>query len=231
MRLGLRFVRGLREEAARRIADEAARKPFASVQDLARRCGLRREELEGLAAIGAFASLGETRRSALWQVSALDGRRPPLAQAMQPAPGPSPLPEMTLDERYVADYLGAGVTVGVHPLARRRGELQERGILSAAGLARQPHGRRVRLGGACIVRQRPGTAKGMCFATLEDETGFANVVFTPDVYAAYRRVITSHALLEVEGPVQARDGVITLRAESCRPLFVSAPVTPSRDFH
>ncbi|HNX51247.1 MAG TPA: OB-fold nucleic acid binding domain-containing protein, partial [Thermoanaerobaculaceae bacterium] len=89
----------------------------------------------------------------------------------------------------------------------------------------------VRLGGACIVRQRPGTAKGMCFATLEDETGFANVVFTPDVYAAHRQVITGFALLEVEGPVQSRDGVITLRAQRCRPLFVDAPVTPSRDFH
>lgn len=231
VRLGLRFVRGLREEAARRTAEEARQRPFESVREVAARCGLRQAELEALASIGAFASLGQTRRSALWQVGTLDGRRPPLAQAMQPDPGPSPLPEMTLDERYVADYQGAGVTVGVHPLARRRRELRARGVLSSTELARQPHGRWVRVGGVCIVRQRPGTARGMCFATLEDEQGFANVVFTPDVYAAHRQVITGHALLEVEGPVQSRDGVITVKAQRCRPLFVDAPATPSRDFH
>ncbi|HPC83426.1 MAG TPA: error-prone DNA polymerase [Thermoanaerobaculaceae bacterium] len=231
VRLGLRFVRGLREEAARRIAEQARQRPFESVRDVAARGRLRQAELEALASIGAFASLGQTRRSALWQIGALDGRRPPLAQAMQPDPGPSPLPEMTLDERYAADYLGAGMTVGVHPLARRRRELRARGVLSSAELARQPHGRWVRVGGVCIVRQRPGTAKGMCFATLEDEWGLANVVFTPDVYAAHRQVITAHALLEVEGPVQSRDGVITVKALRCRPLLVDAPATPSRDFH
>lgn len=231
VRLGLRFVRGLREEAARRIVEEARRRSFDSVPDVAARGRLRRAELEALASIGAFASFGQTRRSALWQVGALDGRRPPLAQAMQPDPGPSPLPEMTLDERYVADYQGTGVTVGVHPLARFRRELRVRGVLSSAELSRQPHGRWVRVGGACIVRQRPGTAKGMCFATLEDEWGFANVVFTPDVYAAHRQVITGHALLEVEGLVQSKDGVITVKALRCRPLPANVPATPSHDFH
>jgi error-prone DNA polymerase len=231
VRLGLRYVHGLREEAGQRIVAEAVKRSFESVREMAARCSLRAEELAVLAEVGAFASLGETRRSALWQVAALDGRRPPLAQAMQPDPGPSPLPEMTLEERYAADYTGAGMTVGRHPLALRRRELSARGILSARELEAQAHGACVRIGGAVIVRQRPATAKGMCFATVEDETGFANVVFTPDRYAAQRLVITGHALLEIEGVVQSRDGVVTLKAERCAPLFVDVPASPARDFH
>ena len=229
--MGLRFVKGLRAESAKRIAEEAARSPFASVREVAARCSLRDDELSALAEVGAFSSLGATRRSALWQVSALDGRRPPLAQAMQPDPGESPLPEMTLSERYVADYRGAGMTVGRHPLAMRRAELSARGILSAAELARVRDGALVRVGGAVIVRQRPYTAKGMCFMTLEDETGFANVAVAPNAFDLQRAVITGSALLEVEGRAQARDGVVTVLAGRCAPLFASAPVPPSRDFH
>jgi len=231
VRLGLRFVKGLREEAARRIEEEGAKGPFASVREVAARCSLRNDELAALAEVGAFASLGQTRRSALWQVSALDGRRPPLAQAMQPDPPPSPLPEMTLRERYVADYLGSGMTVGTHPLALRRAELTARGILSAAQLARVRDGQLVRVAGVVIVRQRPYTAKGMCFMTLEDETGFANVAVMPNNFELQRAVITSSALLEVEGTAQTRDGVVTVRAGRCRPLPAATPVSPSRDFH
>ncbi len=232
VRLGLRYVKCLREESGKRIVEEAAAAPFGSVQEVARRCRLRADELEALALVGAFASLGQTRRSALWQVSALDGRRPPLAQAMQPDPAPSPLPEMTRVERYVADYRGAGVTVGSHPLSLRRRELVARGVLSAAELQRRRNGERVRIGGVVIVRQRPATASGICFATIEDETGLANVVFMPDFYRANRSTITGHALLEVEGVVQARDGVVTVRSDVARPLFAGdTPVTPSRDFH
>jgi len=197
VRLGLRFVKGLREEAAQRLAEEAAKAPFASVREVAARCGLRSDELEALAAVGAFASLGQTRRSALWQVSALDGRRPPLAQAMQPDPAPSPLPEMTIAERYTADYLGTGMTVGKHPLAMRRGELSARGILSAAQLASAHDGQVVRIAGVVIVRQRPYTAKGICFMTLEDETGFANVAVMPEAFRLQRAAITGSAVLEV----------------------------------
>ncbi len=231
VRLGLRFVKGLRAEAAARIEAEAAKRPFASVREAAARCALRNDELAALAEVGAFAALGATRRSALWQVSALDGRRPPLAQAMQPDPGESPLPEMTLPERYVADYTGAGMTVGRHPLAMRRAELAARGVLSAAELARARDGALVRVGGAVIVRQRPYTAGGMCFMTLEDETGFANIAVPPAAFELQRAVITSSALLEIEGRAQARDGVVTVLAGRCAPLFAAAPVPPSRDFH
>jgi error-prone DNA polymerase len=230
VRLGLRFVKGLRAEAAQRIEDEAAKAPFASVREVAARCGVRDDELAALAEVGAFASLGATRRSALWQVAALDGRRPPLAQAMQPDPGPSPLPEMTLAERYVADYRGAGMTVGRHPLFMRRAELSARGILSAAELARARDGQLVRIAGAVIVRQRPYTAHGICFMTLEDETGFANVAVMPEAFRLQRAAITGSALLEVEGTVQARDGVVTVRAGCCRPLPATTPASPARNF-
>lgn len=231
VRLGLRFVRGLRQEAGRRVEEAAAEGPFSSVRDVAHRASLRRDELVVLAEVGAFASLGASRRTALWQVAALDGRRPPLAQAMEGEPAPSPLPEMDLAERYQADFAGAGLTVGRHPLALWRRQLRARGVLSAAELGRQPHGRRVRVGGAVIVRQRPATAKGMCFVTLEDETGFANVVFFPDFFRAHRAVIAAQALLEVAGVVQARDGVVTVLAQEVHPLFSPTPAAPSRDFH
>ena len=231
VRLGLRFVKGLREEAARRIGEEAAKAPFTSVSEVAARCSLRNDELAALAEVGVFASLGQTRRSALWQVSALDGRRPPLAQTMQPDPPPSPLPEMTLRERYVADYLGAGMTVGRHPLVLRRAELAARGILSAAQLTRARDGQLVHIAGVVIVRQRPYTAKGMCFMTLEDETGFANVAIMPNNFALQRAVITASALLEIEGRAQARDGVVTVLAGRCRSLDAGTPASPSRDFH
>jgi error-prone DNA polymerase len=231
VRLGLRFVKGLREEAAKHIEEEAAKGPFASVREVAARCGLRNDELAALAEVGVFASLGQTRRSALWQVSALDGRRPPLAQAMQPDPPRSPLPEMTLRERYIADYLGSGMTVGTHPLALRRAELAARGILSAAQVARVRDGQLVRIAGVVIVRQRPYTAKGMCFMTLEDETGFANVAVMPNNFELQRAVITGSALLEVEGTAQARDGVVTVLAGRCRPLDAMRVEPPSRDFH
>lgn len=231
VRLGFTFVKGLRREAAERIAEEARRQPFSSLADLLRRGGLNRRELEVLASIGACASLGETRRSALWQVSAFDGHDRPLGWLMERDATPSPLPEMSLPERYVADFQGAGLTVGRHPLYLYRNELRRRNILAAQEVARCAHGHRVKVGGVVIVRQRPSTAKGMCFATLEDETGFVNVVFTPDLFARERATITTSALLEVDGVVQSRDGVLTVRALAVAPLSLPAPACDSRDFH
>ncbi|MCS7183504.1 MAG: error-prone DNA polymerase [Thermoanaerobaculum sp.] len=231
VRLGFKFVKGLRREAAEQLRREAQKKPFANLQELLRRGGLNRRELEVLASIGACASLGASRRSALWQVGAFDGHRRPLEKAMGWDTCRSPLPEMSLEERYVADFSGTGLTVGRHPLHLYRAYLQRQGILAAQELTRVPHGRRVRVGGVVIVRQRPSTAKGMCFATLEDETGFANVVFTPDLFAQHRATITTATLLEVEGVSQSRDGVITVRATAVRPLALPTPTYDSRDFH
>lgn len=227
VRLGLCYVKGLRRESGERLVQQ---QPFASMEDLLRRGQLQRDELMALARIGACASLGATRRSALWQVSAWEGPRRPLSAHMWPEGEPSPLPEMDVAERYLADFQGTGLTVGPHPLHLYRQGLRRQGILSAAEFSRCPHGRQATVGGVVIVRQRPATAKGMCFATLEDETGFVNVVFTPDLFARERAVITTSALLRVTGLVQSRDGVHTLRATAVAPLSLPAPAPSSRDF-
>jgi error-prone DNA polymerase len=225
VRLGLRYVDGLREAAGARIEAEA---PFESVGDLARRAALHRDEVERLAEIGTLAALGLERREALWQVSALQGEL--LAGATSQTP--SPLREMTPFEQTFADYRGTGLTTGPHLMAHLRRELRRRGILSARDLRRIPDGRWVRTAGVVIVRQRPASAKGMLFVTLEDETGTSNVVIYPDLFQRHRAVIQTAGLLLVEGPIQNQEGVIHVRGRHFRPipLDLSAALPPSHDF-
>jgi error-prone DNA polymerase len=225
VRLGLRWADGLRQAAARRI--EAAA-PFASVGDLARRAELHRDELERLAEIGACGALGLERREALWQVSALAGGL--LAGA---TPGdPSPLDEMSPFEETLADYRGTGLTTGPHLMAHLRDEMRRRGVLAAAELRGLPDGRWVRTAGVVIVRQRPGTAKGFLFMTLEDETGTSNAVVFPDLFQRHRTVIQTAGILYVEGLLQNQDGVIHVRAQRFERLdALSAGSLPdSHDF-
>jgi len=207
VRLGLRYVDGLRQDAGERIASES---PYESLADLAARTQLHRDELEKLGSIGACASLGLERREALWQIAALSGGI--LAGAESTTP--SPLAEMTPFETTVADYRGTGITTGAHLMSHFRGRLRERGVLSAAELRGAKHGSWVRIAGAVIVRQRPGTAKGFLFLTLEDETGTSNAIVIPDVFHRHRAVVQSSGILLVEGPVQSQDGVIHVRARS-----------------
>jgi error-prone DNA polymerase len=236
VRLGLRYVAGLRSEVARRIVDERRRRPFASLQDLVDRCRLRRDESEALAEAGALNGFGLTRRSALWQVAkavrptgpllkdaALDG-----GAATEDA---SPLVEMEPVERMASDLLRTGVTVGAHPLALYRPQLEARGVVRACDLPRRRDGERVRVAGAVICRQRPGTAKGMLFMTLEDETGLVNVTVRPDAYEAYRALWTGPAVLEVTGIVQNREGcsVLAKEAKAAGPAERFAGIE-SRDF-
>jgi error-prone DNA polymerase len=225
VRLGLRYVDGLREAAGLRIEAEA---PFESVGDLVRRAALHRDEVERLAEIGALAELGLARREALWQVSALQGG---LLAGVTPQT-PSPLRAMTPFEETLADYRGTGLTTGPHLMAHLRRAFRKQGILSARDLRKVPRGRWVRTAGVVIVRQRPGTAKGMLFMTLEDETGTSNVVVYPDLFQKNRTVIQTAGLLLVEGPVQSHDGVIHVRARHFRPIPLdpTAPLPPSRDF-
>ena len=124
-----------------------------------------------------------------------------------------PLPPMTATDRLVTDYEGTGLTIGPHPMAMRRQELALRGVLRAADLPGQRHGRRVRVAGAVITRQRPGTAKGFVFLTLEDETGIANIIIRPDVFAGKRLTIIEEPFLLIEGTLQNLDGVTSVRAE------------------
>ncbi|HVS16387.1 MAG TPA: error-prone DNA polymerase, partial [Thermoanaerobaculia bacterium] len=229
-RLGLRFVKGLRQETGESIAREQARRPFASTDDLVARCRLREDEATALAEIGALASLaGITgRRAALWQVARAAKPQGPLLAALDD-PAPSPLPEMTPFEETAADFRVSTVTTGPHPMTYFRAELRRRGILTTAELPRQPNDRRVRTAGSVIVRQRPGTARGLLFLTLEDETGMCQAVVMPDVLQENRSVLVGAAGLIVEGVVQQRDGSLSVKADRFWPLDQLSRV-PSHDF-
>ncbi len=379
LRLGYRYVRGLREEAGKRIEEERARAPFESIEDIAYRCQLRDDELATLAEIGAFAAFGKSRREAMWQLSALPrgplferscgkenvsrrrygpsegsiiprtsgvatvnaarprlllsdaraspgrkiwagpadspgshidpgeprrGERPRNQEGLselrphragQPAragdlsdaaagdrsrklsidrsaSGPSgldcptpeppdhlsrrkqmtpnnpttnnlttsdlppavanlpgcPLPPMSPLDRTLADYRGTGMTVGPHVMTYLRDELRRAGVLSARQLGRAGNGRWVKIAGLVIVRQRPGTARGFCFLTLEDETGTANAVVTPDMFHQHRTEIHTSALLQVEGPLQRVEGVTHVRARRFRPLAIPKHLVQQR---
>jgi len=226
LRLGLRFVAGLRRTAAEQLIREREQQPFRSLTDLIQRCALREEERERLAEIGAFAAFGHSRRSALWQAAGVT-RGPLFASAAAPTttadqegehPRSSPLAEMNAWERTLADYRGTGMTVGPHLLAHLRPALEKDGVLPAQRLASLANGEWVRVAGVVIVRQRPGTAKGFCFLTLEDETGLANVVLTPQCFERHRSLVHTTPLLFVEGPLQNVEGVIHVRARRLLPL-------------
>jgi error-prone DNA polymerase len=232
LRLGLMYAAGLRREAGERIAAERRRREFASLQDFVDRCPLRRDERRRLAEVGALNSFGLTRRSALWQVERAGRPRGPLFEGLSDdevaAAAASPLGEMDFGERLSADLLGTGVTVGPHPMRLYRDALTARGIRSAAELEGLPDGARVSVAGAVICRQRPGTAQGFLFLTLEDETGLANVTVRPDLFEKRHEVLVRTGVLEIEGVLQNFEGV-SVRATGVRPLG-AAPVS-SRDFH
>jgi error-prone DNA polymerase len=230
LRLGLRYVTGLRQQGGERIASERARRPFDSLQDLVDRALLHRDELQTLAEVGALNAFGLTRRSALWQVERACRPRGPLLRDAEEAPeGPSPLREMDLGERLQTDVRGTGMTVGPHPLALYRDELHARGIRRAVDVERLSDGARLSVAGAVICRQRPGTAKGFMFLTLEDETGLVNVIVRPDLFERRHEVLVSAAVLEVEGVLQNREGT-SVRAVEVRPVSAPKAVSPSRDF-
>ncbi len=203
---------------------------FRSVEDLVARTGVNREELSMLAEIGALNAFGYTRREALWQV---ERAVRPSGELFSGSPDPEscPLPAMTPVERVVADYEGTGLTIGPHPMALRREEMSLRGALRASDLPRQRHGRRVRMAGAVITRQRPGTAKGFVFLTLEDETGIANVIIRPDLFAERRTAILEEPFLLVEGVLQNQEGVTSIRAERMEGLGGTRVDVDSRDFY
>jgi error-prone DNA polymerase len=207
---------------------------FKSVDDLVNRTGIRREELQTLADIGAFASFGYERREALWQVEkairpAGDLFSKPEAESLEPEA--SPLPAMSAEERLVADYAGTHLTIGPHPMAMRRSELAMRGVLRAVDLSRARNGRRIRVAGSVITRQRPGTAKGFVFLTLEDETGIANVIVRPDLFDRARLTILQQPFLLVDGILQNEGGVTSVKAERLHALAGASIEIDSHDFH
>ncbi len=226
MRMGLRYVKGLRERVGRTIVEARGARAFGSIHDLARRAHLDRGEVDTLAAIGALAPLGGTRRTNLWGVAMPH----PGPLFTDPPPEPSPLSEMTDVERLAADYAGTSVTLGRHPMTLRRTALRRRGVLSARELGSAEDGARIHVAGSVIVRQRPGTAKGFVFLSLEDETGIANVIVTPPIFARYRLALVSEPYLLVEGIAQRQDGVVSVRAIRVEGLPALGHHVPSHDF-
>jgi error-prone DNA polymerase len=231
---------------------------FASLEDLIRRTGARRDELAVLAEIGALNAFGYDRRGASWQVERAvrpsgelfeeqgaerdpesapepetrtlpEARTGPEARSRKPEAGRSPLAPMSDLERMTADYAGTGLTVGKHPMAMQRSDLAVRGVQRAVDLPRGRSGQRVRTAGMVITRQRPGTAKGFVFLTLEDETGIANIIVRPDLFAAERTTIVGQPFLMVEGILQNIDGVTSVKAERVSPL-TGLPWVESHDF-
>jgi error-prone DNA polymerase len=236
MRVGMRYVKGLRESVAHAIVSERARAPFTCVDDLARRVPeLQKRELVLLAEVGALNFLSPDhrmhRRDALWQVERACRRTGPLLEQIQERDGRSPLAQMTSEERLIADFHGTGMTIGPHPMAYYREEMNDMGVLRAGDLANIKNGAYVRVAGAVIARQRPGTAKGFVFLSLEDETGIANAIITPNLFAQNRFVVVGGKFLLVEGRLQNIDNVISVKAARVEILPVSEAAVTSHDFH
>jgi error-prone DNA polymerase len=259
LRLGLRYARGLREEAGRAIVRA---RPFSSIDDLALRVPeLRKDEIKRLAEIGALNSVGGAarrltgeirngpenrgacptlpppdplasgtgasacqpipsklpartfhRRDALWQAQRATLPVGPLLEPQEETGEPSPLAPMDTEERLWADYRGTGLTIGRHPMAHRRAEMNALGVTRAAALARMPNGRLVRIAGSVIVRQRPGTAKGFVFLSVEDETGVFNVILDPNTFDRFKFVVLTEPFLLIDGVLQNVDDVVSVKA-------------------
>jgi len=231
LRLGLRYITGLRDQTAHTIERERAIRPFRSIADFSARVGPNRREIDVLANAGAFSAFDLERRDALWQVAAVERDPNGLLAGAEPAPGAAPLPAMTPIEETAADYASTGVTTGPHLMAHLRSRLTARGVLSAAELAGAAHGSTVRVAGVVIVRQRPGTAKGFLFLTLEDETGIASAIVIPDVFQRHRALLHRAKILMVEGVLQKVDGVINVRGHRFAELRLDAAIPRSHDFH
>ncbi len=211
LRLGFVQVEGLRREAAATLLAEREREPFRSIDDLVRRTRLRKEELRTLAALGALNVLAPHRRAALWEAERnrfddlmdLGGREPE---------APSPLRPMTPIERLSADYQATRLTTGPHPMAMVRHRFAE--LWRASDLAAARDREHIRVGGQVICRQRPGTAKGICFVSLEDETGIVNVIVSSQLFEQERLTITQEPFLMVEGDIQKREETIHVKART-----------------
>ena len=214
------------------LISERAGRPFESVDDLKRRTPLHKDELRVLAEAGALNALTGHRREALWQV---ERELLPEDDLFAPSettgtPALSPLSPMTLQERVRSDFRTTATTTGTHPMALLRPRLQ--GVWSARDLKQAPHGLCVQIAGAVICRQRPGTARGVLFMSLEDETGIANAIVSPELFEQKRLTIIEEPFIVIEGTVQQHECVIHLRASRLEPLL-DAPLetVTSHDFH
>ena len=235
LRLGLRLIRGLPEEIAHRIEQvRQAGPPFRSFDDFARRTRIDRRSLQILSRADALASLQPDRRTALWD--SLPSRNPlPLLDATDNvASGIDPqLPPMSLQEQVVADYSSAGLSLRPHPLTFLRELLQQRHVRTAAELETEEADRRLRVAGLVLMRQRPSTASGITFVTLEDETGIVNLVVYPGVWQRFRNAAAHAGVLLASGRLQREGDVIHLVADHLEDLgeMLNGLSSKSRDFH
>jgi error-prone DNA polymerase len=171
------------------------------------------------------------RRDALWQVERAVRHSGPLLDELSEPDTSSPLRPMNPEERLVADFRGTGMTVGPHPMAYHRPRMQAMGIRKASDLSHIPDGQHLRIAGCVICRQRPGTAKGFVFLSIEDETGVANAIVMPDLFQKNRLLLSSAQFLMVEGILQNQDNVISVKAERVLPLSITRAETSSHDFY
>lgn len=225
LRLGFNYVKSLRRAVAERLeAERAERGPYQSMEDLLQRVPeLHQDEVRQLSKIGALNHVdGEKslhRRSALWKSAAAVRRSGPLLEQLPLVMEESPLRQMGEGERLMADYLGTTVSIGRHPMAMYRERLGDRPMARAADLAHIPGNRWVTVAGAVIIKQRPGTAKGFCFISLEDETGISNIICEPDFYDENRSVLKTASFLIVTGVLQNLDGALSIKAKKVEPLM------------
>ena len=234
LRIGLRQARGLRQLAAESIVRERQKSPFTGVEDLVRRVPeLQKSELVTLSEIGALNSFGKNvhRRTALWCVERAARPAGPLLDSIPEQLEFSPLQQMADEERIVADFHGSGMTTGPHPMTYCRENLNKMQVKRACDLSRVPDGQYTRVAGCVIARQRPGTAKGFVFLSLEDETGIANVIVHPNLYEQHRLVINREKFLRVEGILQNQENVISVKASKVLPISITAAETESHDYH
>jgi error-prone DNA polymerase len=231
VRLGLRCVKGLGEADGERIVAARSAAPFASLADFARRARLDAAALQVLAEAGAFDGLEANRRTALWEAKAL-ARCGGDSLPMEPPSSGELFARLDAAETIRWDYRTADLSPRGHPLEAVRATLRAQGLPDAAAVARIPHGRRVRYAGAVICRQRPSTAKGVVFLTLEDETGFVNVVLWPKVWARHRVLVKTSPLLGITGRLESQQGVAHLIADHVWLPRLTQPVPTggSRDF-
>src|SRR6185295_14901762 len=231
LRLGLRLVKSLGEAAAERIMTAREQGAFASVQDLALRSRLLRRELEALADAGALRELSGNRHLTFWQVAGSE-QELPLAPVPQAPEGTPLLAPPTEGQNIAADYRTQGLTLGRHPLALLRDDLAAAHVVTSADLRDLPHGRVVRVAGIVTARQRPQSAGGVMFITLEDETGYVNLIVWERVWSGARRIANGSRLLEVHGQLQREGEVTHVVAKTLvdRSSLLGSLVTHSRDF-
>jgi len=236
LRLGMRLIKGMNQAEADKLHAAAASAPFRSVQDAVRRAGVRASTVRRLAEADAFASMGLHRQAALWDAHAISDEFLPLFDGVQDEPSTAALPQLTGQGQVARDYSSTGLSLKAHPMSFAREALNRAGVITNNLLkdaAALPAGKHIRVAGIVLIRQRPGTASGIVFITIEDETGIANLIVRPNIFERYRAAarhttaIIAHGRVERAGEVTH---VLVSRLENADPYLPDIPAG-SRDFH